>query len=166
MGQRKAAAIEAIEAETWTPELVRDRMLEALRWARYAGGRVGPRGFGSAIPAFVATLDDHLSEGWGLPEIAGDDRPSERVVRIRPTPAQVDAHLAALHWTADHLVGDHAGLARVLNLWLCCRVYKISFEKQLQRRGSTMARGHAYRLRDRALSVIAQRLDAGGVPVV
>jgi len=54
-----------IEQPTWTPELVRDRMIEAVRWARYNAGPTGPAPLRSMMPKFEPTLADHLAEGLG-----------------------------------------------------------------------------------------------------
>ncbi|WP_417264541.1 hypothetical protein [Celeribacter sp.] len=65
-------------APTWTPDFVGEQLVEALKWAKHNAGRVGPGGMVGSYSPFVATFDDHLAEGWGLPEIAGDDEPDER----------------------------------------------------------------------------------------
>jgi len=57
----------------------------------------GPLGVASA------TLDDHLGECGGLPELAGDDEPEERELILPPSAKQVTRHLAALQWPADYL---------------------------------------------------------------
>jgi hypothetical protein len=51
------------------------------------------------MPIYQATLDDHLAEGWGLPEVAGDDPLEDRPIRLLPSPAQV-ARMVGL-WAAS-----------------------------------------------------------------
>jgi hypothetical protein len=150
--------------EGWTPGIVKVRLIAALQWAHYSAGRVGPAPMGSGMPVFRATFDDHMAEGWGIPEIADPDDVVEKVVRIAATPAEVEAHLEALGWVADYLLPAHPNLASILSLWLRCKVQRHSFDKAIDRRRN-LARGHAYRLRDRALSLISQALANAGSPI-
>jgi hypothetical protein len=151
-----------IEQPTWTPELVRDRMIEAVRWARYNAGPTGPAPLRSMMPKFEPTLADHLAEGWGLPEKAEGVDEASTVLRIPLSPKRVDEMIWVLDWCRLYLAGDRPGDAVILNLWLRCRVYKGNFGAALERRGFALSRQHAYRMRDRALSHISQRLDGEG----
>jgi hypothetical protein len=150
-------------AEGWTPTLVKERLIEAVRWARYNVGPTGPAPIRSAMPSYTATLEDHLAEGWGFPEQAEDNAPDEKVLRINLPPEKVQQLIDALEWCAKYLAADHPGSARMLNLWVRCRVYKADFNRNIEARG--LSRSHAYRLRDRGLSVIAQALAANRVPL-
>lgn len=147
------------DIETWTPKLVGERMIAALRWATYTGGAVGPAGIRGSMPAFNPTLDDHLDEGWGLPDVAGDEEPGDgkRLV-VQATAAQITAHEAALSWPAVYLYPSYEGSARMLCLWARCKVYRRPFDDAIKRRG-TISRATAFRLRDRGLSLISQGLD-------
>lgn len=156
------ADLRAIEQPTWTPELVRDRMIEAVRWARYNAGPTGPAPIRSAMPCYEATLEDHLAEGWGLPEKAEGVDDAEKLVRIPLSPERVDQMMWVLDWCRLYLAKDRPGDAMILNLWLRCRVYKSNFDAALKHRGFAPSRQHAYRMRDRALSHISQRLDMEG----
>lgn len=151
-----------IDEETWTPKLVRERMIEAVRWARYNAGPTGPAPIRSAMPSYKPTLEDHLEEGWGLPEKAEGVEEAERVVRIPLSPERIDEMIWVLDWPRLYLAKEHPGDAVMLNLWLRCRVYKSNFERALQARGFPMSRRHADRMKDRALSHISQRLDREG----
>ena len=146
--------------DVWTPKLVRDRLIEAITWARFCAGPVGPTKIKSNLPAYRASLDDHLAEGWGLPEVAGDDDPIDRRLYLPPPADRVQALIEALEWVAHYVALTNQGSARMLNLWLRCRVYKLDFDWMVGELG--LSRGHAYRLRDRALSLIAQGLDRDG----
>lgn len=148
--------------QTWTPELVRDRMIEAVRWARYNAGPTGPAQIRSLMPHYEPTLEDHLAEGWGLPEKAEGVEEAEKVMRIRLSPERVDQMIWVLDWCRLYLAKDRPGDAVMLNLWLRCRVYKSNFDNALKARGFALSRRHAYRMRDRALSHISQRLDMEG----
>lgn len=150
--------------DQWSPKLVGERLIEAVRWARYSAGPVGPSGIRSGMPNFSLSLEERLEEGWGLPDCPDDEEVEARKkkLRIATTPAQVTAYLAALEWPALYLVPDRAGDARVLNLWVRCRVYSLSFSEAVDRR-QYLSRAMAYRMRDRALSVISVALDRDGV---
>lgn len=152
----------SVEQPTWTPQLVRDRMIEAVRWARYNAGPTGPALIRSAMPTYEPTLEDHLAEGWGIPEKAGADDDAEKVMRIPLSPQRVDQMIWVLDWCRLYLASERPGDAVILNLWLRCRVYKGNFDAALKRRGFALSRQHAYRMRDRALSHISQRLDMEG----
>lgn len=141
-----------------------------MRWSRQCAGRPhrgrwGPWGFNYVRLPFAATLDDHLREGWGLPEVAGQDEPTEdRPLRILLPPAVVSRHRSALEWPARYLCPDHATSARVVGLWAACKAGKRSFDGALKARGG-IARAHAYRYRDKGLSIISQSLAREGVAV-
>lgn len=156
---------EAPPAPEWTPEEVETQLVEALRWAKYNAGRVGPAGLGgvSGVFSLVSTLEDHMEEGWGIPEIAGDDELDERQIRPAATPAQITRHEAALQWPATYLVPDRIGSARMLGLWAACQIGKRSFRGACKARG--VDRRAAMQLRDRGLSLISQGLARDGVPV-
>lgn len=170
----------ARDLETWTPKLVGERMVEAVRWAAFTGGKVGPGGIKGSMPSFNPTLDDHLDEGWGLPETAGDEEPGngKRLV-VQATAAQITAYEAALNWPAVYLYPAHEGSARLLCLWVRCKVHRRPFEgaikarysRMVQRDGDKaqrewgMSRATAFRLRDRGLSIISVGLDRDGVPL-
>ena len=161
---RRADAYAAQNAvpETWTPKTVAEAMLEALQWASWAAGRVGPGGVKTVSLPFVVTLDEHLAEGWGIPEVAGDDEPDPRRLRVMPSPEQISRHEAALDWPRAYL-RDNEGSARILGLWLRCKITKRPFDAAIKARG-TISKTTAYALRDRALSIISQGLDRDGVP--
>jgi len=114
------------------------------------------------MPKFEPTLADHLAEGWGLPEKAEGVDEASTVLRIPLSPKRVDEMIWVLDWCRLYLVRDRPGDAVILNLWLRCRVYKGNFGATLKRRGFALSRQHAYRMRDRALAHISQRLDGEG----
>lgn len=156
------AALDACPApvETWTPKLVGERLVEAVRWAGRSAGRVGPAGLSTVRLAYLA----HLDPDWGIIEVAGDDRPEERQLRIPPTPRQITAYEDALDWPRRYLCPEYEGSARILALWVRCKVTRSSFNAAVKARG-TIARVTAFRLRDRGLSLISVRLDRDRVPL-
>jgi len=144
----------------WTPELVEERLIEAVTFAARTGGRAGPAGITSGMPIFTPTLEDFLEEGWGLPEPPDDDEDQEP--RREPTPREVTRLVEAMQWVADLLAKDHPRRARAVNAWVCAKAFGIPFKIIIRDRG--MSRSFAYALRDQGLSIISQRLDDKGVP--
>ena len=160
--QDAALAARYAPAETWTPKAVGEAMTAALRWAQWSAGRTGPGGIKTVALPFIASLDEHLANGWGLPETAGDEEPDPRRLRVMPSPEQISRHEAALDWPRVYLK-DHEGSARILALWLRCKIQKRPFDAAIKARG-TISRGAAIQMRDKALSIISQGLDRDGVP--
>lgn len=153
-----------ISTDQWSPKLVGERLVEAVRWARYNAGPVGPAAMRGGLPAFAPTLEDRLAEGWGLPDGPDEEEMAlrERRLRIAPSPEKISLYLNALEWPARYLVPERAGDARVLNLWVRCKVYARPFNEAVDRR-QFLSRAMAYRMRDRALSTISVALDRDGV---
>jgi hypothetical protein len=151
--------------DTWTPKLVGERLTAAVRWCAGAP-RVGPAGMVSArMPEVRLDWRERLAEGWGLPDGPDEDELAWRrqALRRAATPAQITGHLAALGWPSAYLA-DRPGDARVLSLWVRCRVYRVPFQDALRAR-SGLDRSLAYRMRDRALVTISVGLDRDGVAV-
>lgn len=160
----RGATIAAPAAPSWTPKIVAEQLVEAMRWAA-AQGPVGPRGFNHVRLNFSATLEEHLAEGWGLPEAAEDDgRCEDRPLRLMLPPAVVSRHRDALEWPAVYVARDNNTSARMLGLWAACKAGKRSFDGAIKAKGG-IARAHAYRYRDRGLSLISIGLARDGVPV-
>lgn len=143
----------------WTPELVEERLIEAVGFVARATAGAGPAGYTSALPAFHPRLADFLEEGWGLPEPPDEDEPTKPA---RLTPRQVERHMCAIQWVADYLAPDNPGRARAVNAWIFARAYRRPFGKVAAERG--LSRSFAYRLRDQGLSILSQRLQSEGVP--
>ncbi len=143
----------------WTPARAGEQLVAAMKWARFAAGRVGPAGIRSGQPAYMPT-DDEYFEDFGLREVADpEDVPP---MRIQPSPAQISRHEAALQWPAIYLVGEgREGSAKMVGLWAACKAYRRPFASAVKERG--IPRGLAYQLRDRGLSLISQSLARDGV---
>lgn len=152
--------------DQWNPKRVGDALIEAVTWARYCGGPVGPSGIRSAMPSYNPTWEDRLTEGWGLPDGPDEEEQAarERNLRRATTPEQVSRHLAALEWPAIYVAKNNPGDARVLALWVKCKVYRRPFNAAVDRR-KYLTSSLAYRMRDRALSAISVGLDRDGVPL-
>ncbi|OOL18179.1 hypothetical protein BRY73_08460 [Ochrobactrum sp. P6BS-III] len=82
--------------------------------------------------------------------------------RRRYSPQEVSFFEKAIQWPIDHLP-DQDGQARVLQLWLRCKITRLRFADEVSRKN--WSRATAYRQRDRALSTISIKLDRQGVPV-
>ena len=140
----------------WTPQIVADELLAAIKWANRAAGRVGPRGFHSTFASLVLASDEF--SGWP-PVVDPDDPPRNR---RSYTPHQVSRMERVLEWQLRYLRDQGDGPARVLRTFVRARVTpRFSFDKACQLRG--WSRATAYRARDKALSTIAMGLTADGV---
>lgn len=146
-------------SDTWTPKLVGERLVEAIKWARYNAGATGPAGVRAAAMGYLPMPEDFEVEGWGEKEVAD---PEEERPRRRFSPAQITGILDALEWVGRYTVEQNPTSTRILNMWLRCKVYRGNFDKAVEHRGE-MSRASAYRYRDRALSAIAQGLTRDGV---
>lgn len=149
--------------DTWTPKLAGERLIEAIRWARYNAGPTGPASVRALYPIYVATPDEREEEGWGEQENAND--PTEVPKYRRPLkPHEVSALIDALYWPAKYAVEQLPTATRVLNVWLRCKVYGGNFDKVIETRRE-FSRATAYRYRDKALAAIAVGLESDGVPL-
>ncbi|WP_336801765.1 hypothetical protein [Kaistia sp. MMO-174] len=162
MPDERALSIEARElADVWTPKMVRECLVEAIRWARYHAGPTGPAAVRSTFPAFVAGPEDFEAEGWGIRESA-DDPTEPPPTRRRLSPREVSQLTDALFWTTRYVIAELPTSALVLNLWLRCKVYRRNFDDAIASR-QEMSRASAYRYRDRATAAIAMGLTRDGV---
>lgn len=151
--------------DVWTPTRVKETLAEAIGWARRYAGPVGPAPMRSSMPTYKATLDDHLEEGWGIPEEAGDADEWIKPVELPIDPKRADFLMQSLTWVGVYLINSgHPATGKMVSLWMAHSVSRNAraFEAALKR--EKVSRGHAYRMRDRGLSIIAQRLTADGVP--
>jgi len=151
--------IEDSGAHVWTASEVKSALVESVLWVRFHGGAVGPAGIRSCMPSYQPSLYDHLEEGWGLPEVAGDDAQRERKLVLPPSPKRVEQMVDALTWISVFLVATNPGSAQMLALWVRCKVYRRDFGEATAGR---VSRSSAYRLRDRGLGIIATRLTLAG----
>ncbi|WEX77976.1 hypothetical protein PYH37_002820 [Sinorhizobium numidicum] len=140
-----------IDYGMWTPKLVGDELLEAVRWANRSAGPIGPARVRSAMPDLAMILTDRDFEGWPpIPDL--EAWPMRRAI----PPARVSQLERALWWQARYLA-DQSGPARVLKHWVRARLTKgMTFGQAIERRG--WSRPTAYRARDRALAIIAMGL--------
>lgn len=145
-----------IPENEWTPQRVGEELVQALRWCAKSGGRVGPAGFGSGMPAIIMDDFDRLAEQWPLIR----DLEAEPF-RRQLSPAEVSRMERVLLWQLEYL-GGRAKHQAALNIWLLTKIKRgLSYGDAIKAAG--LSRATAYRQRDRALSIIAQALTAAEI---
>ena len=149
-------------ADTWTPDLVREAIVEAMRWQARVPDKDGPRGVSSGMPAIQMDIEDRLAEGWDS-VVPIDANAAERPLPV--TSEDVSRYQFALSWPAEFLT--KAGMrdpdmARAVSAACLSEAFDRSFARLLRAYGLGRARGYA--LRDRGLAIISVRLDQLGVP--
>lgn len=152
--QLTASEAARIEAHMiWTPAMVADRLVDAVRVAQTAVK--GSGGGGSPWPEYRHSWEDLLSQADSGSIL---DRLDRR--RLPATSHQVSRMEEALSWQGRYLDG-HAGPAAVLKHYLRAKATRRSFSKAIRQQGWSKAT--AYRARDRALALIAVGLMRDGV---
>lgn len=150
------AEINRVEDHEWTPKIVGEELVEAVRWAYRAGGRVGPAGYGSGMPQIMMTHMDRIAEQWPLLDDM-DAEPRRRAYG----PAEVSRMERVLLWQVTYLK-ESPVVGEALSLWVFCKIKKgVKYGDAVDRQG--LARATAYRRRDRALAMIATGLTRDGV---
>ena len=141
----------------WTPKLAGEELVEAVRWANKAAGAVGPSSRTGFFPEVALSADERALEEW--PALDELDPPSPR--RPHVTPSRVSQFERIIWWPARYL-RDLPGPARVLHVWVRCKLSKrAKFDEACDRMG--WARATAYRARDKALVAISMGLTADGI---
>lgn len=134
---------------TWTTKEVQKTLIDAGWHCLATGGRAMP----------------YLTEPglWGTTSTPDDDEDERRKrLRRRRSPARISFLERAIWWPVDYL-HDDPERARMLQLWLACKMFRASFKDAVESRG--VARATAYRMVERALTVISVGLDRDGVPL-
>lgn len=138
-------------AGEWTPDLVAERIEEAMRWCQQTAGRAAPKEFGSSMPEVLAWLDPDLA-GWS----------QAKDVRRGADPAAVTRMEAVLQWPLKYL-DAFPGPRGMLKIWMLARASRQPWSRLLRERGVPLAT--AKRARSKALAAIAQRLNRDEVPI-
>jgi len=81
--------------DVWTPKLVGEELLEAVRWANRSAGPIGPGRLRSNLPNLAMTTDDADFDGRPPIEV----RPMRRAL----PPARVSQLERALGWQMTYL---------------------------------------------------------------
>jgi len=146
----------------WTPDHVARRLVEAFRTLDRLPRPKGPREPGGHWPRHAVEWADHLAQAE-LPESERRDRAAWRNrVITRPSGADITRMETALDWLRD-LRGEDAGMALVVGLWAMRAARRRSVRGLCRERDWTP---HTfYRVRAKALDLIAARLQARDRPV-
>lgn len=139
----------------WTPDLVRERLEEAIKLVQRSAGRVGPAGYGSTMPDYMPEWGDLL-----IQVDAGNIHDDGNRIRLGATAAQVSAMERALRWPIEYLL-PYDQPRKLLLSWMNCRAQRRPWSVHLKRQGIALAT--AKRQRSRALGLIAIGLTMDGV---
>lgn len=131
----------------WTREMVEERLIEAVRLAEDVIRNPFPDGAKSNWPKHRYEWSDLIAQV----ESPNDAR---KYGRLRNTASrkEIENMESALRWQTLYL-NDHGGAARVLSAFLRARARRKSFIEIIKKNGWSKAT--AYRMRDRALTLIA-----------
>lgn len=143
------------QAEPWTREMVMDRLEEAIKLVHRTAGRVGPRGYGSSMPAYLySELDLWYQQTQTDEERARGDFERNRV-RRPATREQIRLAEEALEWPVRFVA--HEPTRKALLLWMMAKALRVPFIRALKERGVPQRTGITRR--DRAISVIVYSLS-------
>ena len=141
---------------SWTVETVGKVLVEALRMHERIYRSWGPgAGGGTAWPAILRDWEDILNQVGG-----GETFRERNTTRVALTADQVTRVDQVVEWQMRYLARQQ-GPARVLSLWLLCKIRRWKFRDACRRAG--IAPSTAYWARDRALRLIAEGLIRDGV---
>lgn len=158
----RLAPLEAIEVPEggWTREIVEERLVEAIRIAQRSTGRVGPRGFGSGMPAYMHTAGELFAQ-----QVMQDEEDALKDVldrnrgRMPPSTAQVSLAEQALRWPIEYVADE--GERKAIGLWLLAKAVRRPWKALAKRRG--INERTAGRRRDRAIGRIVIGLTKAGI---
>ena len=140
---------------SWTVDSVGKVLVEALRMHERIYRSKTPTGGYSAWPAILREWEDILNQVG-----AGETFRDRNAPRLALTADQVSRVEQVVEWQTRYL-RLQPGPARVLSLWLLCKVRRWKFKDAIRRAG--IAPSTAYWARDRALRLIAEGLIRDGV---
>lgn len=148
-------------AELWTPKLVRNALVDAYRMLRKVGGRVGPAGMKAYWPEFRGTDPGDVANE----EQRRKAEQREAEYRTRMTVTRMEAVLLGADdlppWM--ELVREAPDLQRTLSIFINAELRGDSAKELCIHHGWTYTTALTYR--DRAAGIIAQRLNAAGIPI-
>lgn len=126
-------------------KIVKERLKLAGKLVESGTSDPTPREFGNAWPPIFREFADLLAQEEGTEK----DREHNRII-LQPTARQITQAEEALLWR-DYVVEAQA--LAVLNIWLRCLAQRISWQKEIKRRGFAVAT--AKRRLERAFFLIA-----------
>lgn len=142
--------------EAWTPDLVAENLVIALRYLRRMPGGGGSGG-GDSWPRLLREAADYVQQLQG-----GETFAYRNASPLHLTADQVSRMNAVIEWQAIYLK-QNDGPARMLALWLFCKTSRMKYREALS--NARVPPATAYRARDRALSIIARGLERDQVPI-
>lgn len=158
--QGYAAGADLADEDVWTRELVMDRLEEAIKLVHRTAGRVGPRGYGSSMPAYIySELDLWYQQTQTDEERAQGDFERNRVRRPATT-EQIRQAEEALEWPRRFVA--HEQTRKALLLWMMSKALRVPFKQVLKTHGIAHRTGIARR--DRAVAVIVYGLEGQRQP--
>lgn len=161
---RSAARDHDQDPDAWSTDLVRERLEEAFRLVNRTGGRVGPAGYGTTMPAYVHEWGDLIGQAEEGTLHEGGNR-----IRLGATAADVSAMERTLDWRMTYLVNHPKALHwldRHLD-WIAAgkrdrRNRRCTFSEIVKADGSASL-ASAKRWRNQALTLISLGLTQDGV---
>lgn len=154
-------AADVADHEIWPFDTVKERLLEAARVIERTGGRVAPKGYGSAMPAYLVEWTDLLAQVET--EEIGRGR---NFVRVQTTREEMTRAEEAMMWPWRFLAAHHAA-RECLTRYLACRAKRGSWEAACKSwdAAGIRSRRTAFRERDRGITLIAMGLTDARVRI-
>lgn len=141
---------------SWTPELIRNRFVEACDTERRLP-KGGGRSQGGFWPAYVHSFED--MNGWGTKRLA--EEREMRFSRTPPSAAAISRFEEVMRWSAT-LIHDDAR-RKIIWTWAACQVSGHSFASHCRKFG--WVKMTAYRRLHAVSDAISRDLDMRGVLV-
>lgn len=158
------ATVSAYEAQfgadqDWSRDAVEERLEDAIKLAHRTAGRVGPRGYGSAMPAYLySELDLWYQQTQEAEERSKGDRQRNRIVRSATT-HEIAQMEQALEWPKRYVANEV--VRKALHLWMLSKAVRVPFKRVLKGRG--IAHRTGIDRKDRAIALIVYGLVADKV---
>lgn len=158
------ATVSAYEAQfgadqDWSRDAVEERLEDAIKLAHRTAGRVGPRGYGSAMPAYLySELDLWYQQTQEAEERSKGDRQRNRIVRSATT-HEIAQMEQALEWPKRYVTNEV--VRKALHLWMLSKAVRVPFKRVLKSRGIAQRTG--IDRKDRAIALIVYGLVADKV---
>lgn len=160
------AQVEAAEATSewwfqWTRDIVEARLKSAIKLMQRTTGRVGPKGYGSAMPAYLySEIDLWYQQTQEEEERRKGDHERNRV-HLAATTRDIAMMEEALDWPRRYVANEVVRAS--LHLWLLSCAVRVPFKRVLKGKGIAQRTG--IHRRDRAIALVVYGLVLDKVPV-
>jgi hypothetical protein len=152
-----------VDEEIWTPDLVEQRLVDAIRLRERTIGRVAPKAYGSGSPNYFHDAMDRWFQQMQEEEERRANAAERNRVRLGATAIEVANADNALLWPISYLRSDPNALV-ALNCFLFAKAKRLrSWQRHAERRGLT--KSTAKRHKARAIARICGGLLRDGIPV-